>query len=275
MSAVREAHDTAHHAARQVTTSHGLDRLARVGMICRGVLYALIGILALQVAFGSGGHEADKGGAVNAVAGQPFGKALLWLMAVGFAALALWRLSRALFVRGETAERIEDAGRTAVYVLLVATMVKVVWSGGQAESSDQQSTDATRALLDLPGGQALVGAIGAGVIALGGYWIYQGMTRKFLAQLRTEQMSARTRSTVARLGLAGYVARGLVAVGGGVFILLAAVRYDPQQAKGIDDTLRSFTGTPAGPWLLVAVAAGLILFAGYCLSEARWHRANH
>lgn len=262
-------------AVREAATSHSLDRLARVGMVCRGMLYALIGILALQVAFGTADHEADKGGAVNAVAGQPFGKAMLWLMVLGFAALAVWRFGRALFRHGKASERIEDAGRTAVYILVVATLVKVVLGGDQAESSDQQSTDATRALLDLPAGQLLVGAIGVGVAALGGYWIYQGLARKFLDDLRTEQMSPGTRSTVARLGLAGYLARGLVAALAGAFIVQAAATYDPDQAKGIDDTLRSFAGTPAGPWLLAAVAAGLLLFAAYCLGEARWHRAHH
>jgi len=130
----------------------------------------------------------------------------------------------------------------------------------------------TASLLDLPGGQLLVGAVGLGVIGLGGYWIYEGVTKKFLDDLHTGQMSARSRSLVEKLGIAGYTARGVIAALAGVFVIQAAITYDPDKAKGIDATLRSFADTPAGPWLLATVAAGLILFAGYCFCEARWRR---
>jgi len=96
MSTANTAGGQAHHAAHRAANSRTLDRLARLGMVCRGVLYALIGLLALQIAFGSGGAEADKGGAINSVAEQPFGTVVLWLMVAGFAALALWQLSEAL-----------------------------------------------------------------------------------------------------------------------------------------------------------------------------------
>jgi hypothetical protein len=266
-SAGRQARRTAWRAANNRT----LDRLARLGMVCRGVLYALIGILALQVAFGSGGHEADKGGAINAVAGQPFGTGVLWLMVVGFAALALWRLALAVIGSGRTVDRIEDAGRSVVYGLIVVTLFGVLLQGRAGESQDQQSRDVTSRLLDLPAGQLLVAAIGLGVIALGAYWLYQGLTRRFLEDLRRAQMSAHARSLAEKLGVAGYVARGAVAGLAGMFLVQAATRYDPEQARGIDATLRAFAETAAGPWLLVAVALGLLLFAGYCLCEARWH----
>jgi H+/Cl- antiporter ClcA len=74
------------------------------------------------------------------------------------------------------------------------------------------------------------------------------------------------------LGLVGYLARALVAGLAGVFLVHAAIQFDPDEAKGVDATLRSFADTPAGPWLLTAVAVGLLLFAGYCLAEARWRR---
>jgi len=272
MSTASTAGGQAHHAARRAANSRLLDRLARLGMVCRGVLYALVGLLALQIAFGSSDEEADKGGAINSVAEQPFGTVVLWLMVAGFAALALWQLSEALIGAGETSDRVKAAARTTVYALIVATLLGVVLRSSSAKSSDQQSQDLTASLLDLPGGQFLVGAVGLGIIGLGGYWIYEGVTKKFLEELSTEQMSARSRSIVEKLGLAGYLARGVIAVLAGIFITQAAITYDPDKAKGIDDTLRSFADTPAGPWLLAAVAAGLILFAGYCFAEARWRR---
>jgi hypothetical protein len=122
----------------------------------------------------------------------------------------------------------------------------------------------------------LVTVAGAGLVLLGGYWVYKAFTGRFLDELRTEEIPDRLRAVVEKLGLVGYLSRGVIAGLAGVFVVRAALTYDPEQAKGIDATLRSLAGTPAGPWLLVAVALGLLLFAGFCLCEARWHRiAGH
>ncbi|GAA3022239.1 DUF1206 domain-containing protein [Streptosporangium longisporum] len=261
-------------AARRAANSQTLDRLARVGMACRGVLYGLIGFLALQIAFGggSGGKEADKTGAIEMVAEQPFGKVLLWLMVVGFIALTLWQLSEAVIGRGRTKDRVESAGRTAVYGLIVATLLGMVLRNDPGASMDGKSKDITAMVMDLPAGQFLVGLIGLGLIALGAYWIHKGWKKKFLEDLRTGQMSAQARGLAEKLGMAGYIARGVIAAVAGVFVVQAAITYDPDKAKGIDATLRSLTETPAGPWLLGLVAIGLLLFAVYCFFEARWHR---
>jgi fumarate reductase subunit D len=259
-------------AAKRAADSPALDRLARVGLACRGVLYALIGVLAIQIALGDGGGEqADKGGAITTVAHLPFGAVILWVMVVGFSALALWQASEALFGHLQTLDRAEAAGRTAVYALIVFTLVSVL-TVGRAASEDQKSQDVTGSLLDLPAGQWLVGLIGVGILALGVYWVRQGVTKKFRRELELGRMTARTRSVMEKLGLAGYVARGAIAGLAGIFVVQAAVTHDADKAGGIDATLRAFADTPAGPWLLVAVALGLMLFAGYCFGESRWRR---
>ncbi|GII60710.1 membrane protein [Sphaerisporangium krabiense] len=271
MNSVASAGNQARGTARQVTNSRTFDRLARFGLACRGALYALIGILALQIAFGGGGKEADKTGAVRTVAEQPFGTALLWLMAVGFVALALWQLSEAVLGTGLDAKhRAEAAGRTVVYALVVGTVLSFLLRGTTGSSTDEQSKDLTATVMEWPGGQLIVGAIGLGIMALGAYWIYQGVKKTFLKNLRTGEMSPRARNVVEKLGMVGYCARGVIALAAGVFFIRAAIVYDPDEAKGIDATLRSFADTPLGPWLLAVVAIGVVVFAAYCFCEARW-----
>ncbi|MBG0829803.1 DUF1206 domain-containing protein [Planomonospora sp. ID67723] len=261
-------------AARRAANSQTLDRLARLGMACRGVLYGLIGFLSLQIGLGlgSGGKEADKTGAIEMVEQQPFGVVLLWLMAVGFAALTVWQLSEAVIGRGRTKDRVESAARTAVYGLVTATLLGLLLRGDHGGSTDQHSQDITAALMKLPGGQLLVGLIGLGLIGLGAYWVHKGWKKKFLEDLRTGEMSPQALSIARRLGMAGYLARGVIAAAAGVFVVQAAVTYDADKAKGIDSTLRSLAETPLGSGLLVVVAVGLLLFAVYCFFEARWHR---
>jgi hypothetical protein len=245
-----------------------MDKLARVGLVCRAVLYGLIGVLAVQIASGGGGREADKNGAISTVAALPFGAVLLWIMVVGFAALTVWQTFEAIFARA-LKDRIQPVGRVVVYAFVCAALLTLLLSG-KTGSDDQKSQDLTGKLLGLPGGQVIVGAIGLGLIALGVYWVRYGIKKEFREQLRP--MPLRARSVMDRLGLAGYLARGVIAGAAGVFVIQAAISFDPDKAGGIDATLRSLAGAPAGPWLLAVVALGLLLFAVYCLGEARWRR---
>ncbi|GAA2397174.1 DUF1206 domain-containing protein [Nonomuraea africana] len=240
--------------------------LTRLGYAARGVLYLLIGIVALQIAFGSGG-EADKSGAIRIVAEQPFGVVVLWIMTVGLAALTVWQARETLSGRGRTRDRIESALRALFYALLVVSLLGLLLRGKPAASTDSQSQDATKALLDLPGGQVLVGIAALGLVALGAHWIHEGWTKKFMKDMTGGG------ETVRRLGQAGYIARGVIAIAAGVLVGQAAITYDAGKAVGIDGALKSLADTPAGPWLLAAVAMGLVLFAMYCVAEARWHRA--
>ncbi|PZG13756.1 DUF1206 domain-containing protein [Nonomuraea aridisoli] len=258
-------------ATRRAAGSRPMEVLTRVGLACRGVLYALIGIVAVQIAFGDTSQEADKSGAISTLAGLPFGSVLLWVMAAGFAALALWQASEAVFGGGKALERVESVARTGVYVLVFFTLLSVLTAHG-APSDDQKSQDLTAKLLALPAGPVIVGVIGLALVVLGVHWVRQGVTKGFREELDRGRMSPRARSVMDRLGLGGYAARGVIAALAGIFIVQAAITHDPEEAGGIDATLREFANTPAGPWLLVAVALGLLLFAGYCFGESRWRR---
>ncbi|MEV4163232.1 DUF1206 domain-containing protein [Nonomuraea dietziae] len=255
--------------ARRAADSPAMDKLARVGLVCRGVLYGLIGVLALQIAFGEGGREADKNGAISTVAELPFGAVILWIMVVGFAALTVWQACEAIFGSRRAKDRIESVSRVVVYAFICVALLTMLLSG-ESTSDDKASQDLTGKLLALPAGQVIVGAIGLGILALGVYWVRYGIKKEFRKQLRP--MPPRAGSVMDRLGLAGYIARGVIAGLAGVFVIQAAITFDSDKAGGIDATLRAFADTPAGPWLLVVVALGVLLFAGYCLGEARWRR---
>ncbi|WP_420081983.1 DUF1206 domain-containing protein [Streptomyces sp. JL4002] len=248
---------------------------ARCGLATRGVLYVLIGTLALRVAFGDpGAQEADRQGALQELAGTPFGGALIWAVGLGFVCMMLWRLSEALTGAagpdgGKPTKRLAAAGRTVFYAT-VAYSVLTFAAGGGGSSGDAQSRDVTAKALDLPAGQFLVGAAGIGIAVAGVVIGVQAARRTFRKHLSMGGVPQHWRKGVEFLGVAGGLARGAVFAAAGAFVLYAAVRYDPAQSKGIDDTLRSFTGTAAGPWLLVAVALGLALFGVFSWALARW-----
>jgi hypothetical protein len=250
--------------------------LARLGFTARGVVYILIGVLAIAIARGKAALEADRTGALQAIADQSFGKLVLWLLVIGFAAMALWRFAQALYgVHGRTTDRGADEamafGRGVLYAVFFVGTLKFVRDRQLPQSTNQQSHDFTVQAMAHSGGRLLVGVVGAVVVLAGLYLIKTGLSRSFFQDLNLAGASRRTREIVETLGVVGNVARGLVFGAIGVFLIDAAVKYDASKAKGIDATLRSFAHTPLGPWLLVAVAVGFVLFGGYSLGEARWH----
>lgn len=251
--------------------------MSRVGLVARGLLYLLIGWLALQVAFGGGGQEADRKGALQEVAEKPGGDAILWLMAVGFAALALWQYAEALYGRpvpdgDKPTKRLASAARGVVYGGFAATLAFAF--GYQGRSSDQQSKTITARLMGEPGGRWLVLAVAAGFVVWGGVVIAHAVRRTFMEELRRGEMGRLARRSVQPLGIVGNGARGLVGAAVGAFLAYAAVTFQPDKAQGLDGTLREFADTPAGPWGLVAVAFGVLTFGLYSFCEARYRKVD-
>jgi hypothetical protein len=254
-----------------------VDRLARAGFAARGVIYALIGILAIEIAFGNSGHKADQSGAVRVVGHTPFGVMLLWLLVIGFIGMALWRLSEALYggpgADGRKASNRLIAGFKAVlYGVIAFFIMKYALGLGVPKSSNKQSVDLTSTAMRAPGGRILVGIVGVVLIGVGAWLAWRAFEKKFLEEIKTGEMSPQTRKVVTFFGRFGGIARGIVFGAAGLFLLIAAVTANAHRAKGIDATLRAFTKTPAGPWLLVLIALGLVMFGIYSLAEARWRR---
>ncbi|MFI8229000.1 DUF1206 domain-containing protein [Streptomyces sp. NPDC085900] len=252
---------------------------ARAGLSARGVIYLLVGVIALQIAFGDSHQQADRGGAVAELARQPFGKFLLWALGIGLVGMALWRLSEAVFgsagADGRKAhKRLLALGRCVFYSFVAYSVLSFAAGphGSGSGSSDARSRDVTARVLHLPGGQWLVGVAGAGIV-VAGIWVgARAIRRDYRRKLKLAQMPRWATRLVDITGVAGGTARGLVFAVAGGFAVRAAVDYRPDRAKGLDDTLRSFAHTPLGPWLLVCVAAGFVLFGVFSFALARWRR---
>lgn len=264
---------TARRSRKEALTSAG-----RAGFTARGVVYVLVGILAVRVAMGDSGDQADRQGALHQIATQPFGTALLWILAAGFACMTLWRAAQAALGspgksgKEDAGSRLMNAGRAVFYGFVCWGTATYAAGSGSSSGGDQKSKDWTASALKLPAGRWLVGLAGCVFIVVGVVLAVRAAQRKFLKKLETGRMGQRTRGFVTFSGTAGGIARGAVFAGAGVFVVVAAVRFDPSKAKGMDDTLRGFANTPAGPWLLVAVAVGLILFGVFSFASARWRK---
>jgi hypothetical protein len=272
------------------TKGEALRSAGRMGFTARGFVYELVGVLALRIALGDGGgRKADRQGALQEIAAQPLGSVLLWVLAAGFGCMTLWRGAQALIGLGgpgrpgrsgrsgrsgggqKAGKRLMNAGR-AVFYASVCWGTAAYAAGGGGAGSDQESKDWTGTVLKWPGGRWIAGAVGCGLVVAGVAIALRAARRTFLKKLAVGRMGRRTRTAVTAAGVGGGIARGALFAGAGVFVLVAAVRFDPHRARGIDETLRGFARTPAGPWLLVVVAVGLMLFGCFSFASARWRR---
>ena len=260
----------------KIARSDGFEWLARAGFVARGLIYGIIGILAVKLAVGVGGKTTNQQGALEMIARQPFGKVLLILVAVGLGGYALWRLIHALLGHGpedsdSSFDRVAALGSGIVYAGLCAVAVEILLgAGGSSGSGSAQKT--TAGVFGWPAGTWLVGIAGAVLIGIGLYQGYRGLSKDFLEDSKTEQMSARVRRWIEWIGTFGHLARMVVFGLVGVFLIKAAVDFNPSKAVGLDGALSKLVHQSYGPFLLGLVAAGLVAFGLYSLSDARYRR---
>ncbi|MGH9177692.1 MAG: DUF1206 domain-containing protein [Acidimicrobiales bacterium] len=275
-------HDRSDESAREELADRAADSpwvegLARAGLVARGVLYCVVAVLALQLAFGDHDNQPDHQGALEALARQPFGKVLVMAAAAGFAGYALWRLLSAfLDTEGEgddaggRAKRAGDLGRGLLYAGFCVGALRLV--AGASGDDQAREADITAGVLKAPVGRVAVALVGVAVIC-GGLWNgYRALSRKYRKKLETGRLSRAARRWITAIATAGLTARMVVFLLIGTFLVRAAVRYDPNEAVGVDGALRRLAEGRWGPWLLVLVALGLLLFGVYSFVEARYRR---
>lgn len=262
------------NTGQQARHSDLLKLGARVGLVAYGVVHLLVAWIALQVAW-SGGGDASSGGALRALADQPFGRTMLWITVIGLVALVLWQIGTAIWGYASTEgfekvrKRLTAAGRAVVYAALAVSAFKVATGSGSSSGSDSKEEGLTADLLSAPAGRVLVAAVGIAIIAVGCAQIYRGLSDSFTHDLESSATDGDTAPAVLAVGRFGYAAKGIaVGVVGGLFVW-AALSYDPDKAGGLDDALTTMREQPFGPFLLTFVALGLAAFGLFCFVWAK------
>jgi hypothetical protein len=279
MDASKLGVETAGHKA---ALSPVVENLTRLGYGARGLIYCTMGVLALQMAAGSGGSPADQQGAIAAIGRQPAGRILLMVVLAGLVCYSFWGVFRAVFDRHHQGhgwkgvlERLGYLFSAAAYASLVLPTYGLITGGAQPAQGGVQSTQAQHSVasvMSLPLGKWLVGALGFVVIAVGVYQVYQGIRVTFDRLIQSSALTPRQLKWIKGMGRFGTVARGIVFALTGILIVLSAYHSDPRHAEGIDSALIALLRQPFGPWLLGLVAIGLLSFGLYSMMSALWFR---
>ena len=275
--------------ARQATTSQAVIILARAGYAVKGVIYVVIGFLSILLVTGHGGNATDRNGALEALyhnpLGEGFGRVLLVILALGLFGFALWNLIQAVFDTNHKGNdlkgigtRLSYFGQTVSYGGLGVVATQLAFTGA-ASRSGGSSTDSAQSwtglLLQKPGGVFLVILVGLIVLCIVGYLVWAAVRAKFTEMLDLSAVSSSARKFYVALGRCGYIALGVVFAIVGIFLIVAAIKHDPKDARGLDSALLELLNQPFGPFLLGVVALGLLAYGAYSFVEARYRKVGN
>jgi hypothetical protein len=228
------------------------------------------------VAFGLGGRTEDKEGALATLAAEPFGKVILALMLVGLAGYSLWGFVRAFLdplgrgndPKGQAVRAGYVVSAMTYGALLIPAIRLLAGSGGEQGSNGEAMTTAW--FLSQPLGQWIVGLAGVVAAAGGLGQFYEAYSAGFMDDFKKSEMSESDRESAIRMGRIGHAARGVIFTLFGVFLVLAALRSNPNEARGLDGTLQLLAEQTYGQLILALVALGLVFFGVFSILCARW-----
>lgn len=258
--------------------SSPLDSLVRIGYVAKGIIYGLIGLLAVLYVFGLGGKVTDPEGAIRTIGAQRhFGEEMIPFVAAGLGLYALWRFFDAAFDcdhRGKDAmgilHRIGVVFSGLSYAALCYYGFKLAFGTGGGPSTPSKH-ELTARVLSTPWGPWAVGAVGLIFIIAGGYYLTDGLRGEFMKHYQRGKMSRAARRTARVIGTIGIAARAVAFFIIGGFIVRAATRSNAHEVKGLGEALRSLTTGDGGRALLMVVAFGFVSYGLYCFANA-WYR---
>lgn len=271
-----DASDAAREQTRDIVCSRGFRRLARFGLASRAAVYAVFGALVLLLAVGHPAGNTAPEGALQQLEQTTGGFVVVLLLAIGFAAYALWRFAEAAF--GVVAEgkgagpRLRALAGALTYSAFTAMAVHVMLPGPSGSPRQEQSLSAR--VMRHTGGRWAVGIVGAVIVITSLWQVRDGLTRGFAKYFDRAAMRARSWRATEILGVIGTTARGVVFTVAGGFVVTAAIRFDPHDARGLDGSLRQVRDTTAGPYVLGVLGVGLLAFAAFGVCEVRWRRTG-
>lgn len=264
--------ETANAKASEAANSVWMERAVRVGLVAYSLVHVVVAIIALQIGFAHSSHSANQQGAFHALAAEPLGRGLLWAVSLGLFLLALWQAMEAGWGhrRDEGVKRLltrlGSVCSAVIYGFIGVNAVKVaIGAGARAHSKEW-----TARLMSLPFGSALVAIVGVIILVVAVIMFVRGIRADFASNLDRSAQGRLSVETVIRVGQVGYAAKGVAfGIVAGLFFWAAAT-YDAGKAGGLDVAVSTLAKAPAGPWLLAAMAAGVLCFAVYCLGWATY-----
>jgi len=273
-----------HKESKAFSSSPIIEYLTRIGYGTRGLIYGIIGLLAIMVAFGIYGSLQDQQGVIASLGQQLFGRVLLGIMLIGLIGYSLWGLIRAFLNplhKGNDfkgiLERVGFFISAVAYAILIPPTYNFIFGMSNAAQNGAQGIqmrNIVSTIFLMPLGRWIVGLIGLIVLGTGVFQVYHGVRHNFDSQIKPYALTSKQAKIVRIMGRFGILGRSVVFFLVGLFLLFAAYHANSAEVKGIDGALLILLHEPYGYWLLGITALGLIAFGCYSLLSAFWFKSN-
>ena len=255
--------------------------LARMGYAAKGTVYLMIGAMTGLFAIGKRSQPADFSTVLMQVFRQPFGEALLALLAVGLFGYGLWCLIQAVMDtenKGTTifgiVTRIFYAGVGLVYWAVGWSAVRLLTRTSTVRQGDQPEQELTARIFAIsPITRWLAIIVGLGFLGFGVYEIRRLYVEGYEI-LRPEGRKELIDNLAMRIGQIGITTRAVVFAIIGFFLIWSGITFDPTKVRGLSGALVEVQRGPHGTWLLIATAIGLFAYGAYMLLMAWRRRIN-
>ena len=254
-----------------------IEWLARMGFLVKGVLYMVIGALALQVAANAGGRVTGTRGALTTVLGQPFGRTLLVVATIGLLGYAAWRVLQGLFDADRLGHGWRGLAIRATFVVRGVMHAVLGWQAfrlyrGLSGSSGASEREVASEAFQWPLGDWLVVLAGLGLIAFAVQQVYSAVSCRLERNLDVEQMRREAGEWAVGLSRFGVAARAVLFALLGWAIVVAGWFRDPSEVGTTASSFRTLAAQPGGlgRWLLGVTAAGFVAYGFYEIIHARY-----
>lgn len=244
--------------------------IARLGYAAKGVVFALVGWIAIRAAMATG----DPGGATQALASltdERGGRLVLMVIAIGLLAHVFWRMVQALLDPEHSATNAKRIAVRLFYALSAVIYASLAWTAWQLSRGERTGSDNgheiwVARLLEQPFGQWLVMLAGVGVIGYGLHQLVKAARGDVDRRMQPGgQIDPGWLNLIGRIGVA---ARGLVLLPIGWFVFAAGREFRAQAAADLDEVMQML----GHGWLLAAVGVGLIAYGLHQIAKAVYRR---
>lgn len=262
-----------------VNSEKWVGRLAHWGFAAKGVVYVLIGALAIMAALGRDQQGADRNGAAQLIFEQPFGKVLAILLVIGLAGYVIWRLIEGIkdpHHRGSDSkgifQRVGYVLSGLVYGAFAFSLARVISGAGQSTGGNSKKSLAVKVLSTDWGPYALA-VVGLLAMGIGLRYLYKAYKNNFVRQLNVHGVQSRVKKWISRIGQIGYASRGIVWLIIGFFAVRAGITSNAGEVKDSQGAF-AFIEQTTGSVVLLVIAIGVVAYGVYMLVKAKYYRVR-
>ncbi|MEZ7497003.1 DUF1206 domain-containing protein [Leeuwenhoekiella aequorea] len=247
------------------------EKLARFGMVSKGVVYALIGTLTTMAAFNLGGSKSGQQNALQFIREQPFGKVLLIILAIGLFGYTFYRWFEALKGAEEPWSNYKGFVKRSGYLIsgifygaLGVTALKMVLVGNSGSGGDSLIST----IMSKSYGPYLLGFVALCIAGKAIFQTYKAYSGEFRDDVNESKLGPKGKKILIRAGEIGFTARGIVS--GIVAFLLCKVALGNSGSSGSKVAAFDFLQDTLGGVAMGVVALGLVVYAVFMFIQAKY-----